>query len=68
MGAGTLHNGKRKALGIGLTIGALVLTWIEFQGQTAAPSLCPIMFGTVFFMKIFFSYDGYSEAKALNEG
>lgn len=68
MGAGTLYNGKRKALGIGLTIGALVLTWIEFQVQTAAPSLYPIMFGTVFFMNIFFAYDGFTEAKAINEG
>ena len=31
MGLGTLYVGKRKALGIGLTIGALVLTWLELS-------------------------------------
>ncbi len=68
MGPGTLYNGKRKALGIGLTIGALVLTWLEFQVKVVAPDLYPIMFGTVLFMNIFFAYDGYTEAKAINEG
>ncbi len=68
MGAGTLYNGNRKALGIGLTIGALVLSWLEFQVRDVAPNLYAIMFGTVFFMNIFFAYDGYSEAKAINEG
>ena len=65
MGLGTLYIGKRKALGLGLTIGALVLTWLEFQVKVAAPSLYPIMFGTVFFMNSFFAYDGYTEAKSL---
>ena len=50
MGLGTLYIGKRRALGLGLTIGALVLSWLEFQVKAAAPSLYPIMFGTVFFM------------------
>ncbi len=66
MGPGTLYNGRRKALGIGLTIGALVLTWLEFQVKAAAPSLYPIMFGTVFFMNVFLAYDGFTEAKAIN--
>ncbi len=66
MGPGTLYNGRRKALGIGLTIGALVLTWIEFQVKAVAPNLYPIMFGTVFFMNVFFAYDGFAEAKAIN--
>ncbi len=66
MGPGTLYNGRRKALGIGLTIGALVLTWIEFQVKVVAPNLYPIMFGTVFFMNVFFAYDGFAEAKAIN--
>ena len=65
MGLGTLYNGKRKALGLGLTIGAIVLSWLEFQVKAAAPSLYPIMFGTVFFMNCFFAYDGYTEAKSL---
>jgi len=68
MGPGTLYNGRRKAVGIGLTIGALVLSWLEFQVRAAVPALFPIMFATVFFMNIFFAYDGYTEAKAINEG
>ncbi len=66
MGPGTLYNGRRKALGIGLTIAALVLTWLEFQVKAAAPNLYTIMFATVFFMNIFFAYDGFTEAKAIN--
>ena len=65
MGLGTLYIGKRKALGLGLTIGALVLSWLEFQVKAVAPSLYPIMFGTVFFMNCFFAYDGFNEAKSL---
>jgi len=68
MGPGTLYNGRRRALGIGLTIGALVLSWLEFQVKADAPNLYPIMFGTVFFMNLFFAYDGYSEAKQINAG
>ncbi len=66
MGPGTFYNGRRKAVGVGLTIGALVLTWVEFQLRVAAPELYPIMFGAVFFMNIFFAYDGFTEAKAIN--
>ncbi len=66
MGPGTLYNGRRKALGAALTIGALSLTWLEFQVRAAAPELYPIFFGTVFFMNCFFAYDGYTEARAIN--
>jgi len=40
---------------------------LEFQIRVVAPDLYPIMFGTVFFMNIFFAYDGYTEAKSINE-
>jgi hypothetical protein len=66
MGLGTLYNGRRKALGIGLTIGAVVLSWLEFQVQPLDATLYAIFFGTVFFMNIFFAYDGYTEAKMIN--
>lgn len=66
MGPGTLYNGKRRALGIGLTIGALVLSYVEIQLQTVAPTLFPIMFGAVFLMNLLFAYDGYTEAQAIN--
>lgn len=66
MGPGTLYNGRRKVFGIGLTIGALILTWLEFQVKVAAPDLYPVMFGTVFFLNIFFALDGFMEAKTIN--
>ena len=66
MGPGTIYNGRRQAVGIGLTISALVLSWLEFQVRDVAPGLFPIMFGTVFFMNLFFAYDGYTEAKRIN--
>jgi len=67
MGLGTLYNGRRKALGTALTIGAIALTYVELNLQTAAPELYPIMFGAVFLMNCFFAYDGYTEAKGINE-
>ncbi|MBI3241892.1 MAG: hypothetical protein HYZ49_06305 [Chloroflexi bacterium] len=66
MGAGTLYNGRRRALGIALTLGALALTYVELNLQTAAPALYPIMFGAVFLMNCFFAYDGFTEAKAIS--
>lgn len=65
MGAGTLYLGRRRALGAALTLGALALTYVELQLQTAAPQLFPIMFGAVFVMNTLFAYDGYQEAQAL---
>ncbi|KAA3659597.1 MAG: hypothetical protein DWQ04_21860 [Chloroflexi bacterium] len=66
MGPGTVYNGRRKALGIALTVGALVLTYVELQLRTAAPSLYPLMFGAVFVVNTALAFDGYSEAKRIN--
>jgi hypothetical protein len=41
MGPGTLYVGKRKLLGAALTVGALVLTWVELSIQTEAPGSTP---------------------------
>ena len=68
MGPGTLYIGERKLFGAALTLGAIALTYVELNVQTQAPSLNPIMFGTVFVMNTFFALDGWREAKALNEG
>lgn len=65
MGLGTLYNGRRKLLGIGLTIAAVVLTYVELQLQTAAPSLFPIMFAAVFVANTVLAIDGYNEAKGM---
>lgn len=66
MGPGTFYNGRRKAVGVALTIGAIVLTYVELQLQSAAPQLYPIMFGAVFLINSFLAYDGYREAQAIN--
>ncbi len=67
MGAGTFYNGRRRALGIALTVGAIALTYVELNLQEAAPDLFPIMFGAVFLMNAFFAYDGYTEAQHINQ-
>jgi hypothetical protein len=66
MGPGTLYVGKRKALGAVLTVGAVLLTYVELGVQTQAPALYPVMFGTVFLMNVFFAIDGFQEAKSVN--
>ena len=66
MGLGTLYNGRRKALGIALTVGAVVLTYVEFGIQDAAPEYYPFMFGAIFLVNTFLAIDGYNEAKVIN--
>ena len=63
MGLGTLYIGRRKLLGAGLTLAALVLTYVEMQVKGAAPALYPIMFGAVFVANTVLAIDGYNEAK-----
>ena len=66
MGAGTLYNGRRMPLGAALTVGALLLTYVEMSLQTAAPNLYWFMFGAVFLNNTFLAIDGYQEAQAIN--
>ncbi|HEY8208643.1 MAG TPA: hypothetical protein VIG99_14225 [Myxococcaceae bacterium] len=68
MGLGTLYTGRRRLLGASLTVGAVALTYVELQLKIAAPTLYPVMFGTVFLMNTFFAIDGYQEARALGKG
>ena len=63
MGLGTLYIGRRKLTGLGLTVGAIVLTYVEMQLKGAAPALYPIMFGAVFVANTVLAIDGYNEAK-----
>jgi len=65
-GAGYIYNGKRSSLGVALTLGALILTYVELQLQTAAPALFPLMFGAVFLINTFLAIDGYQEAKHIS--
>ncbi|HKZ70978.1 MAG TPA: hypothetical protein VI547_10225 [Anaerolineales bacterium] len=65
MGAGTLYNGRRKAVGLALTIGAALLTYVELSLQSKEPTLWAIMFAAVFIINTLLAYDGYTEAKAI---
>ncbi len=66
MGAGTLYNGRRPVVGIGLTLGALALTYVELNLQKPVPTLWAIMFAAVFVVNACLAYDGYKEAQAIN--
>ena len=63
MGLGTLYIGRRKLVGIGLTIAAVLLTYVEFGIQTSEPKLYAIMFGAVLIANTVLAIDGYNEAK-----
>ncbi len=63
MGLGTLYIGRRKLTGLGLTLGAIALTYVELQLKGAAPVLYPIMFAAVFVANTVLAIDGYNEAK-----
>ena len=66
MGAGTLYNGRRVPLGAALTVGALLLTYVEMSLQTLNQTLWAIMFAAVFLNNTFLAIDGYQEAQAIN--
>lgn len=68
MGLGTAYNGRRVPLGIALTIGAVLLTYVEQNLQPVAPNLYWVMFCAVFLNNTFLAIDGYNEAKAINAG
>jgi hypothetical protein len=63
MGLGTLYIGRRKLTGVGLTLAAIALTYVELQLRSAAPDLYPIMFAAVFVANTVLAIDGYKEAK-----
>lgn len=67
LGPGYIYNGKRKMLGIGFTLSAIFATWVEFQIKEMAPELYPYAFGQFFLMAALFAYDGFREAKELNQ-
>ena len=64
MGLGTLYIGRRKLTGLGLTLGAIALTYVELQLRSAAPALYPIMFAAVFVANTVLAVDGYNEAQS----
>jgi hypothetical protein len=68
MGLGTAYNGRRIPLGLALTVGAGLLTYVEQNLQAVAPNLYWVMFGAVFLNNTFLAIDGWREAKAVNAG
>ena len=70
MGLGTLAFGRRKLVGLALTLGAIALTYVELNLQGINTELWGIMFGTVFLMNTALAIDGFREVKAkmLEEG
>ena len=66
MGLGYIYNMKRVGLGIGFTIGAIVLTYVELQLRDTNPILHKIMFVAVFLINTCFAIDGYNEAKKVS--
>ncbi len=68
MGLGTAYNGRRVPLGLALTVGAVLLTYVEQNLQAVAPNLYWVMFCAVFLNNTFLAIDGFNEAKAINTG
>lgn len=74
MGLGYIYNGKRRLLGILLTIGALMLTYVEqiyafsdgnsLQGHDSTAFM--IMAAAVFIVNTGLAMDAYREANELN--
>ncbi|MAG47333.1 hypothetical protein CL617_01905 [archaeon] len=67
LGVGYIYNGRRRWLGIGLTVVAILGTWVEFQIKDAAPELYPYAFAQFFILAVFLAIDGYKEAQFANQ-
>lgn len=75
MGLGYIYNGQRKILGVLLTIGALMLTYLEqiylFSDGNKLQNHDMTAFGimalSVFIINTGLAVDGYNEAKSVNK-
>ena len=65
LGAGTIYNGRRVLVGILLTIGAILSTYVELQLQAEGSSLYWIMFAGFFLLATACAIDGAKEAKSI---
>jgi hypothetical protein len=65
MGPGYIYLGKKVGLGIGFTLGAIALTYVELSIQPLDTTLWAIMFAAVFVVNTCFAIDAYREAKGL---
>ncbi len=67
LGPGYIYNGKRIVFGIGLTIAAILATFVELQLQDEAPDLFPVSFASFFILGSMCAYDGFKEAEKMSE-
>jgi len=78
-GAGYLYTGRRRLLGAGWLLGAILLTVVEQSAaifpalgleaaglQAAAPEVYNLLFVTVFLMNTMFAVDAYQEARQIS--
>ena len=66
LGLGHIYNGRRKTVGVLLTLGALIATYVELQLKTAAPTLYAYQFVAFFLLGAALGGDAYREAKSIN--
>lgn len=66
MGPGYIYLGKKIWLGIGFTIGAIALTYVELSIQAIDSRLYGIMFAAVFLVNTCFAIDAFREARQIN--
>jgi len=64
-GLGYVVLGERRLLGVGWTIAAVGLTYVELSVQTAAPALYWPMFASVFLLNTCFAVDAFQLGKRL---
>jgi hypothetical protein len=64
MGLGTLYIGQRKLTGIGLTLVAIDMTYVELQLKAMTSPLYLILLAGSFVACIILAIDGYNEAKS----
>ena len=65
MGPGYIYLGKKVWLGLGFTIGAIALTYVELSIQSINTQLYGIMFAAVFLVNTCFAIDAFREAKQM---
>lgn len=66
LGLGHVYNGRRKMVGVLLTIGAVIATYVELQLKSAAPALYPYSLVSFLLLGAALGGDAYREAKSIN--
>ncbi|NOQ76134.1 MAG: hypothetical protein GQ574_29305 [Crocinitomix sp.] len=67
MGLGYIYSGTKVMLGVGFTLGAIALTYVELGIQEIDTALWGKMFAAVLLINTCFAVDVYRETKALKK-